>query len=154
MSTVCAHKCSVCFYLESGGQSKIRPYWKNYFENTDALIYVIDCSDRKRLAETGNEFSELLADEKLNDVPIMVFANKQDLENVLKVSEVAEAIGLVKLKDRTWQIQECSALEGTGIKVGSTRLIPVHLTELYRFIFCLYFCMLFVGRNGLGVQKH
>lgn len=78
---------------------------------------MIDCSDRKRLAETGNEFSELLADEKLNDVPIMIFANKQDLENVLKVSEVAEAIGLVKLKDRTWQIQECSALEGTGIKV-------------------------------------
>lgn len=48
----------------------------------------------------------------------MVFANKQDLENVLKVSEIAEAIGLVKLKDRTWQIQECSALHGTGIKVG------------------------------------
>lgn len=102
-----------------GGQSKIRPYWKNYFENTDALIYVIDCSDRKRLSETGMEFSELLADEKLNDVPIMIFANKQDLDNVMKVSEVAEAIGLVKLKDRTWQIQECSALEGTGIKVKS-----------------------------------
>lgn len=47
----------------------------------------------------------------------MVFANKQDLDNVMQVSEVAEAIGLVKLKDRTWQIQECSALEGTGIKV-------------------------------------
>ncbi|XP_055321779.1 ADP-ribosylation factor-like protein 3 [Sitodiplosis mosellana] len=105
-------------FWDIGGQSKIRPYWKNYFENTDALIYVIDCSDRKRLAETGNEFSELLADEKLNDVPIMIFANKQDLQNVLKVSEVAEAIGLVKLKDRTWQIQECSALEGTGIKEG------------------------------------
>lgn len=78
---------------------------------------MIDCSDRKRLSETGNEFAELLADEKLNDVPIMIFANKQDLENVMKVSEVAEAVGLVKLKDRTWQIQECSALEGTGIKV-------------------------------------
>lgn len=106
---------------KKGGQSKIRPYWKNYFENTDALIYVIDCSDRKRLAETGSEFSELLADEKLNDVPIMIFANKQDLENVLKMSEVAESIGLVKLKDRTWQIQECSALEGTGIKVYRLR---------------------------------
>lgn len=103
-----------------GGQSKIRPYWKNYFENTDALIYVIDCSDRKRLTETGNEFSELLMDEKLTDVPIMIFANKQDLENVMKVSEIAEAIGLVKLKDRTWQIQECSALEGTGIKVSES----------------------------------
>lgn len=100
-----------------GGQSKIRAYWKNYFDNTDALIYVIDCSDRDRLTETGSEFGELLADEKLYNVPILVFANKQDLENVMKVSDIAEAIGLVKLKDRTWQIQECSALEGSGIKV-------------------------------------
>lgn len=84
---------------------------------------MIDCSDRNRLTETGNEFAELLVDEKLNDVPIMIFANKQDLENVLKVSEVAEAIGLVKLKDRTWQIQECSALEGTGIKVYKFMLL-------------------------------
>lgn len=103
-----------------GGQSKIRPYWKNYFENTDALIYVIDCSDRKRLIESGNEFIELLADEKLQDVPLLIFANKQDLSNVMKVSEIAEAIGLVKLTDRTWQIQECSAVDGTGLKVKPT----------------------------------
>lgn len=101
-----------------GGQSKIRPYWKNYFENTDALIYVIDCSDRRRLIETGNEFAELIADEKLDNVPILIFANKQDLSNTMKVSEIAETIGLVKLKDRTWQIQECSAIDGTGLKVG------------------------------------
>ncbi|VDK83576.1 unnamed protein product, partial [Litomosoides sigmodontis] len=36
-----------------GGQRKIRPYWKNYFENTDVLIYVIDSCDRKRFDETG-----------------------------------------------------------------------------------------------------
>lgn len=103
-----------------GGQSKIRPYWKNYFENTDALIYVIDCSDRKRLIESGNEFMELLADEKLQDVPILIFANKQDISNAMKVSEIAEAIGLVKLTDRTWQIQESSAVDGTGLKVEPT----------------------------------
>jgi ADP-ribosylation factor-like protein 3 len=34
----------------------------------------------------------------------------------MKASEIAEFIGLVKLKDRTWQIQACSALEGTGLK--------------------------------------
>lgn len=104
-----------------GGQSKIRAYWKNYFDNTDALIYVIDCSDRERLTETGNEFGELLADEKLYNLPVLVFANKQDLENVMKVSDIAEATGLVKLKDRTWQIQECSALQGSGIKVLRNR---------------------------------
>ena len=68
--------------------------------------------------ETGNEFNELLNDDKLNEVPILIFANKQDLSNIIRVSEIAEAIGLVKLKDRTWQIQECSAIEGTGVKEG------------------------------------
>lgn len=120
-----------------GGQSKIRPYWKNYFENTDVLvrpvppwydkgqftnllafqIYVIDSSDRKRLEETGDELAELLLDDKLRQVPLLVFANKQDIAGSLKASEIAECLKLVKLKDRTWQIQGCSALEGTGIKV-------------------------------------
>lgn len=45
-----------------GGQRKIRPYWRNYFENTDVLIYVIDSSDRKRLEETGLELRELFDD--------------------------------------------------------------------------------------------
>lgn len=101
-----------------GGQSKIRPYWKNYFENTDVLVYVIDCSDRQRLIETGNELTELLCDPKLDHVPLLVFANKQDLSNVLRPSEIAETIGLVKLKDRTWQIQACSAIQGSGVKEG------------------------------------
>lgn len=30
---------------DMGGQRKIRPYWRNYFEKTDVLIYVIDSSD-------------------------------------------------------------------------------------------------------------
>lgn len=27
--------------FSSGGNAKIRPYWKNYFENTDVLIFVV-----------------------------------------------------------------------------------------------------------------
>ncbi|KAG5673728.1 hypothetical protein PVAND_003748 [Polypedilum vanderplanki] len=99
-----------------GGNSKIRPYWKNYFENTDVLIFVVDSSDRKRMAESTSEFNELLKDEKLQNVPIIVLANKQDLNSSMKASEVAEIIGLVKLKDREWQIQACSAIDGTGLK--------------------------------------
>lgn len=105
---------------------------------------MIDCSDRKRLIETGNELTELLLDEKLDQVPLLVFANKQDLSNVMKASEIAETIGLVKLKDRTWQIQACSAIEGTGVKVKtqpfvqSTVILTIHLS-------------LFAGGHGLGL---
>ena len=32
-----------------GGQDKIRPLWKHYYENTQGLIFVIDSSDRDRI---------------------------------------------------------------------------------------------------------
>jgi len=53
-----------------GGQRRIRPYWRNYFENTDILIYVIDSTDQNRFEETGEELTELLEDEKLVGVPL------------------------------------------------------------------------------------
>lgn len=36
-----------------GGQKSIRPYWRNYFDQTDALIYVIDSADRRRMDEVS-----------------------------------------------------------------------------------------------------
>merc|ERR1712004_758636 len=62
-----------------GGQKTIRPYWSNYFENSDALVYVIDSSDARRLEESGQELRDLLAEDKLGSIPLVVFANKQDL---------------------------------------------------------------------------
>lgn len=68
------------------------------------------------MGESTEEFNELLKDEKLASVPVLVLANKQDLAGALKSSEVAELIGLVRLKDRDWQIQACSALDGSGLQ--------------------------------------
>ena len=31
-----------------GGQEKLRPLWRHYFNNTDGLIFVVDCLDRER----------------------------------------------------------------------------------------------------------
>jgi ADP-ribosylation factor-like protein 3 len=73
-----------------GGQRKIRPYWRNYFDSTDILIYVIDSADRKRFEETGEELSQLLEDEKLQSVPLLVFANKQDLFSAAPATDVRE----------------------------------------------------------------
>ncbi|XP_012937099.1 ADP-ribosylation factor-like protein 3 [Aplysia californica] len=101
-----------------GGQRRIRPYWKNYFENTDLLIYVIDSSDRKRFEETGEELTELLEEEKLAGVPVLIFANKQDLLTAAKASDIAEGLNLNAIRDREWQIQACSAMSGEGVKEG------------------------------------
>ncbi len=110
-----------------GGQKVIRGYWANYFESTDALLFVIDSSDRRRLQESGQELAELIEDEKLAGVPLLVFANKQDLIQALPANEIAERLGLHNIRDRTWTIQACSAKTGEGLEDGMewlVRLLP------------------------------
>merc|ERR1711920_642017 len=101
-----------------GGQKTIRPYWSNYFDASDALVYVIDSSDKRRLEESGKELKELLADEKLAKIPLVVFANKQDLINATPAEEISTNLQLDQIKDRTWTIQSCSAVKGDGLQDG------------------------------------
>jgi GTPase SAR1 family protein len=62
-----------------GGQKAIRPYWKNYYDNTDGMVFVVDSSDEERLNECVEELNSLLTEEALAKVPLLVYANKQDL---------------------------------------------------------------------------
>jgi len=101
-----------------GGQKAIRPYWRNYFDNTDALIYVIDSADRRRIEETGVELNNLIEEEKLAAVPVLILANKQDLLNAMPPKELSEALHLHNIRDRQWQIQACSAKTGAGLQEG------------------------------------
>ena len=106
-----------------GGQKAIRPYWKEFYDSTDALIYVINSADKKRVEETGEELSQLLEEDQMNGVPLLVLANKQDLVNALSAKDVAEGLGLFSIRDRPWQIQPCSAKTGEGLKDGMEWLI-------------------------------
>ena len=62
-----------------GGQKAIRPYWKNYYENTDGMVFVVDSSDEERIKECIEELNSLLQEEALMKTPLLVYANKQDL---------------------------------------------------------------------------
>merc|ERR1711879_713837 len=106
-----------------GGQKSIRPYWSNYFESSDALVYVIDSSDARRLEESGLELKELLGDDKLGGIPLLVFANKQDLVQAVPAEEIADALALNQILDRTYQIQACSAKSGEGLQEGMEWLV-------------------------------
>jgi ADP-ribosylation factor-like protein 2 len=46
-----------------GGQKTLRTYWKNYFEKTDTLIWVVDATDRERIDDCRNELAGLLLEE-------------------------------------------------------------------------------------------
>ncbi|XP_074432106.1 ADP-ribosylation factor-like protein 1 isoform X1 [Larus michahellis] len=91
------------------------PYWRCYYSNTDAVIYVVDSCDRDRIGTSKSELVAMLEEEELKKAILVVFANKQDMEQAMTPTEMANALGLPALKDRKWQIFKTSATKGTGL---------------------------------------
>ncbi|WAR24992.1 ARF4-like protein [Mya arenaria] len=90
-----------------GGQDKIRPLWRHYFQNTQGLIFVVDSNDAERLSE-----------DELRDAALLVFANKQDLPNAMPTSTLVDRLGLNSMRNKTWHIQATCATQGNGLYEG------------------------------------
>ena len=75
-----------------GGQDKIRPLWRHYFNNTQGLIFVVDSNDRDRVGEARDELHRMLAEDELRDAVLLVFANKQDLPNAMSAAEITDKV--------------------------------------------------------------
>eukprot|EP00199_Chlamydomonas_sp_CCMP681_P003384 CAMPEP_0119104206 /NCGR_PEP_ID=MMETSP1180-20130426/2469_1 /TAXON_ID=3052 ORGANISM="Chlamydomonas cf sp, Strain CCMP681" /NCGR_SAMPLE_ID=MMETSP1180 /ASSEMBLY_ACC=CAM_ASM_000741 /LENGTH=177 /DNA_ID=CAMNT_0007088893 /DNA_START=136 /DNA_END=669 /DNA_ORIENTATION=- len=101
-----------------GGQTSIRPYWRCYYPNTQAIIYVVDSTDTDRIGISKEEFHAILEEEELKDSLILVYANKQDLPGALSDAEIAEGLGLHDIKSRDWAIFKTSAVRGEGLFEG------------------------------------
>jgi ADP-ribosylation factor-like protein 1 len=108
-----------------GGQSNIRPYWRCYFPNTNAIIFVVDSADHKRIGTARKEFLKLLEEEELQNAAILVFANKQDLPNAMTAAQVSEGLGLTSIKNRQYHICASVAKEGKGLAKGLDWLTDV-----------------------------
>merc|ERR1712178_505092 len=101
-----------------GGQDKIRPLWRHYFQNTQGLIFVVDSNDRDRIDAAKDELQKMLSEDELRDAILLVFANKQDLPNAMSAAEMTDKLGLSSLRHRQWYIQACCATTGDGLYEG------------------------------------
>eukprot|EP01111_Echinosteliopsis_oligospora_P015319 TRINITY_DN6025_c0_g1_i1.p1 TRINITY_DN6025_c0_g1~~TRINITY_DN6025_c0_g1_i1.p1 ORF type:complete len:178 (+),score=34.62 TRINITY_DN6025_c0_g1_i1:114-647(+) len=101
-----------------GGQDKIRVLWKHYYTNTQGIIFVIDSCDRSRLEEAKQELHKTLEDVELQGVPVMIYANKQDLPGAASISALTDILSLRDLQSRKWLIQPCTATIGSGLYEG------------------------------------
>ncbi|CAI9728137.1 proteasome activator complex subunit 3-like [Octopus vulgaris] len=87
-----------------GGQDKIRPLWRHYFQNTQGLIFVVDSNDRERIQEACEELNRMLNEDELRDAVVLVFANKQDLPNAMNAAEVTDKLQLHGLTNRSCHV--------------------------------------------------
>ena len=68
--------------------------WKHYFDKIDAVIFVVDSTDEKRFAKSRSLMHKTLRDADLQKVPVLIFANKQDMENAKSPNEINEELKL------------------------------------------------------------
>ncbi|OAF70584.1 ADP-ribosylation factor [Intoshia linei] len=101
-----------------GGQDKIRPLWRHYFQNTQALIFVVDANDRERMTEVKEELNRMLYEDELRDAILLIFANKMDLPNALSANEIIDRLQLGDLKSRHWYVQPSCGTSGDGLYKG------------------------------------
>ena len=106
-----------------GGQTSIRPYWRCYYPNTDAIVFVVDSADVERMNVAKGELAAMLEEDELNDSILLVFANKQDQKGALNAQQISDALGLPEVRNRQWSIQETSALQGKGLFEGFDWLV-------------------------------
>lgn len=117
--------------FDMSGQSKYRSLWEQYYEEAEAIIFVIDSADRLRIKVAQNELENLLDHQgkqvlgiinslaiKKRTIPILFFANKMDLGQAMTEAEVAKEMQLHLITDRPWHIQSSSATEGFGVEEG------------------------------------
>jgi len=120
VETVRYKKLKFCIW-DVGGQDKIRGLWRHYYQNTTAVVFVVDSSDRERLQEAKSELVRLLQEPELENAFVLVLANKQDLPLSLSGQEIAEQLGLVGTKTiakNEYKVQPCCAMSGIGLEDG------------------------------------
>ncbi|XP_054152949.1 ADP-ribosylation factor-like protein 2 [Oppia nitens] len=98
-----------------GGQKSLRAFWRNYFEATDGLIFVVDSSDTLRLNDAKEELKNLLQEERLLGATLLVLANKQDLSGALNCQTICELLEVDSIKTHHWKIVGSSAYTGLNL---------------------------------------
>ena len=99
-----------------GGQQSQRAQWSHYFEQSTAIIYVIDSLDRHRFDESSRELRTLMNNKHLCSLPFLILANKQDLPNSADKKEIIESFHLPTWVN--WHVVECCATKNRRLQLG------------------------------------
>mmetsp|Transcript_3181 Transcript_3181/g.7622 ORF Transcript_3181/g.7622 Transcript_3181/m.7622 type:complete len:224 (+) Transcript_3181:173-844(+) len=101
-----------------GGQERLRASWSTYFQETDAVVFVVDSNDQENMVLAKMELFNVVLQEDLKYACLLVLANKQDIVGCRNAGEIAQDLSLTTIRTHEWQIQSCCALTGEGLQEG------------------------------------
>jgi ADP-ribosylation factor related protein 1 len=100
------------------GQTDLQSIWESYYSECHAIVFMVDSCDEHRISEVLQVFDKVLSNDDAEGVPVLMLANKQDMDRALPVEQIKEVFNPVaaKLGARDSRVMPVSALEGTGVK--------------------------------------
>tara|TARA_B110000090_G_scaffold206955_1_gene257393 strand:+ start:63 stop:713 length:651 start_codon:yes stop_codon:yes gene_type:complete len=98
-----------------GGQEQYRSEWGRYTRGCDVIIYVLDTFAVDKAATARRELHRLLEDRELATTPLLVLANKIDLEPHMSESDVIRELNLEYVTENPWLVLPISAVKQTNI---------------------------------------
>jgi len=106
-------------FWDLGGQEELQSLWDKYFAECHGIIYIIDSADKDRIEESKAAYDKMLGSEHLNTAPLLILANKQDVDNCLTVLDVKKVFhDSTNIGSRDCMIRPVSALTGQGVNEG------------------------------------
>jgi len=100
-----------------GGDEEIRGLWPQFYMNIfpyDALVFVVDSTDTWRMNEVKDTLNTILTEYQ---GPIVICANKQDLESAMSTRKIIEELGLANIRNIPWYCQPTCATTGDGVLI-------------------------------------
>ena len=108
---------------DTAGHDSVRPLWRAYVRKSDAMIFVIDSSDATRFDEARVELDSILSSTESHGIPLLILANKQDLEKSVPTIELSRELDLDSLKDSVnWHLHPTSGRYGEGVQDSLVQL--------------------------------
>jgi ADP-ribosylation factor-like protein 6 len=106
--------------FDMSGQGRYRNLWEHYYKDVDAIIFVIDSTDPMRLVVSKEELTNMLfhKDLKSRNIPILLFANKNDINGSYSTSDIKKELQVDKITDKPYKIFASNALTGEGVIEG------------------------------------
>jgi len=117
-----------------GGQKSIRAYWRNYYEQTDGLVWVVDASTPSQLEECKRELDILLEQDRLMGASLLILANKQDVAGSIGEEEIGRVLELERLHGRVhYKVMACSGLTEMNVQKSLDWLVADISEKTFRF---------------------
>lgn len=98
-----------------GGQRRYRDTWEKYCGSSDCIVFVLDSVDKDNIDIARSQLEKLLAWDSVEEIPLLVLGNKNDLPGCYKEDEIIEAMGLKSIKDRKVGCYSVSAKNMTNL---------------------------------------